>query len=263
MGMPRSEGRLIATGWRLTRTAIALLVLGGGALLIGIAGGLYTLLPRRDDQGLTVQRWLHRGVRGFMWTAGRLGQFRVEGDSGEALRAPGAKLVVANHPTGADVLVLMAFMPQLDCIVKQSWATHPVWGPASHAANYIVAEDGPGAVQEATRRLRAGRSVLVFPEGTRSPESGLGRFHRGAAHLALASGCDFVPVILTSSPPDAFKRGWHWWDLPSGGTTIDMRVGSPISPKASITGDETHSVAVRRMTAHLRGFYEERLGLGN
>ena len=70
---------------------------------------------------------------------------------------------------------------------------------------------GAHAVRHAVERLRAGHSVVVYPEGTRTPAEGLRPFQRGAAHIALRAGCDVVPVCITVTPR-ALMQGQGWTD---------------------------------------------------
>ena len=68
-------------------------------------------------------------------------------------------------------------------------------------------------IRACLRHLEAGRSVVIFPEGTRSPAGGLGAFHAGAAFVALRSGRDLVPVLL-SCEPSTLTKGRSWYDVP-------------------------------------------------
>src|SRR6185436_20227364 len=80
-------------------------------------------------------------------------------------------------------------------------------------AGYLSNDHGDAIVAECVARLRDGRSVIVFPEGTRSPSTGLGAFQRGAAHIALTRGCPLLPVVITCRPP-TLGKGARWHDVP-------------------------------------------------
>ena len=100
-------------------------------------------------------------------------------------------------------------MPQADCVVKaQAWRNPALRGIVS-VAGYIPNLDGEEAIRACAERLAAGRWLVVFPEGSRSPVRGLGRFHRGAAHMALEAGVPILPVTVSCEPP-ALKRGQPW-----------------------------------------------------
>ena len=132
---------------------------------------------------------------------------------------------------------------------------------AVRAADYLVAEAGNQMVEEGARRLREGRTLVMFPEGTRSPERGLGHFYRGAAHIALQSGCDLLPVTIRVEPPSLMK-GQRWWHVPDSTICFSFSVGEPISPKEPLDGTESRSVAARKITRALREYYEKRMLCG-
>ena len=129
---------------------------------------------------------------------------RLRGHDIDKLREPGL-LVVANHPTLLDAVFLMSFMPQADCVVKASHYDNFWLSGAARGAGYIPNRSGPQLVEECAERLRRGRSVLIFPEGTRSPKNGLGTFARGAAHIALRAGSDLVPVTIECDPATLYR----------------------------------------------------------
>jgi 1-acyl-sn-glycerol-3-phosphate acyltransferase len=73
----------------------------------------------------------------------------------------------------------------------------------------------------ALERLRAGVPILIFPEGTRSPERRLHRFHPGAFQIAARAGVPLVPLLITCDPP-TLKRGAPWYCVPE--RTVELRV---------------------------------------
>jgi 1-acyl-sn-glycerol-3-phosphate acyltransferase len=182
-----------------------------------------------------------------------LGRIHVEG--AERLTSPGS-LVVANHPTLIDVVALIAYMPQADCVVKQANFDNPFMRGMLRGAGYLPNSAGPKLVEECVRRLRSGRSLVLFPEGTRSPEKGLGRMQRGAAHVALEAGCDLIPVVITCDPP-ALMKGVPWWIVPDRTFDLRLRVGEPLSLDELVARKESRAIAARALTARLRELFEK------
>src|SRR5258705_8298 len=80
--------------------------------------------------------------------------------------------------------------------------------------------------------------VVVVPEGTRSPRGGLRRFQRGAAHIALKSGCPVVPIVITCRPPTLLK-GQPWHEVPDRRADWVLRVGDPIDPARYLNTETT------------------------
>ena len=108
-------------------------------------------------------------------------------------------------------------------------------------------------------RIRAGRTVLVFPEGTRSPVGGLGPFQRGAAHIALNSGVPLHPVLLTCNPP-ALTKEQSWYHMPEGGIDLVVRVLEPLATDALRGSGLPITIAARRLTAELREVFAKESG---
>ena len=184
----------------------------------------------------------------------------VRGVGLERLSQGGPHLVVANHPTLADVVILLAHMPQADCIVGAEYARHPILRGAASAAGYIRNDGGVEVVEESVRRLRAGRSLLVFPEGTRSPRGGLQPFHRGAAHVALRAEWDLLPVLIDCQPPTLMK-GQPWYEVPERTIRVTLRVEEPISAKPYAASERSAPIAARKLTAELREWFAKSMAI--
>jgi len=150
-----------------------------------------------------------------------------------------------------------SLMPQLDCVVKREAWSNPFMRGVVMAAGYIPNDAGESLVDRCVERIEQGCSLLVFPEGTRSPEGGLGVFQRGAAHAALRSGRPLLPVSIRCEPP-TLMRGQKWYEVPPRRMRFSIDVGEPIAPPALSAG-EPRGLAARRMTAELRDFFAKRL----
>jgi 1-acyl-sn-glycerol-3-phosphate acyltransferase len=93
---------------------------------------------------------------------------------------------------------------------------------------------------------------VVFPEGPRTPEGArLGRFHRGAAHVALRAGVPIQPILITAHPRTLMK-GQKWYHVPDRPLGLTLRPLAPLDPKDVLEGGETTSVAARRVPDALR-----------
>jgi len=247
---------------RSARVGLCFVYFGvGGWLLCTVALPLVRLHARlrglpREAVELRTQRLVHLGCRSFvgcLFDVMRVGRLRWVGE--EAL-ARGPLLVVANHPSLIDTPLLATKLPQADFVVNPSWMTIGWMRRIALAAGYLQADDGAEVVRDAVARLRAGRSVVVYPEGSRTPPEGLRRFQRGAAHIALESGCDILPVTLRVTPR-ALLQGERWTEYPRENPLWELEVGEPIRP-ADVVGDERGPLAARRLTGVLEGYFEKR-----
>lgn len=242
---------------------MAFAVFGIGAFLIAWVGFplLRVLGGSRDRRERRAQYLVHLSFRLFAAFMKVLRLIRVSVIGRERLRGSPAAVVIANHPTLIDVVLLIAAMPQADCVVKQgAWQNLFLRGVVA-GAGYLRNTDGPELVEACVERLRAGRWLLLFPEGTRSPREGLGTFRRGVAHIALRAGADIVPVVITCDPPTLMK-GQPWYGVPDRTVQLTLTVGEQLRPRAPETV-ESSGRTVREWTADIRYFYEARLGHGN
>jgi 1-acyl-sn-glycerol-3-phosphate acyltransferase len=243
-----STTRKLNHAWRVFATGLVFALFGLGALFISL-----TVFPvmrlvswnrdtarRRIQRGMQVTMWL------FMETMRVLGilTYRVEGL--ERLQVPG-KLVVANHPTLIDVVMLVSLMPAVDCIVKRGLWRNPFLRWPVLWAGYLPNSEGEELIDACASTLRNGHSLLVFPEGTRTVPGQPLRMQRGAAHIALAADAELLPVTITCEPPTLFK-GNPWWRVPARRFHLQVNVGLPVSAASFRREGEASSRAARRLT---------------
>jgi 1-acyl-sn-glycerol-3-phosphate acyltransferase len=262
-----SEKRALAHALRRTARQ------GGTALAFGLAGCLLLLvfsvltlgrvLPgTRQTRDARAQWLIHRTYGFLLGFMSWLGLTRIRYEGLERLRTPGPHLIVANHPTLIDFGIVISQLPQADCIVGEAWARSFWFGRVARAAGYIVNSRGAAVVDECAARLRAGRTVLLFPEGTRSPREGLWSFRRGAAHVALRSGFDLELVTIHCDPP-ALLKGQPWWDVPDRRIEYLVRAEEPVRAKNRAWEGASDVLAARRLTAALRTRTIEGLNRGS
>src|SRR4029453_13947682 len=94
---------------------------------------------------------------------------------------------------------------------KQEIRRHPLFGPAFAFAGVVFIDRSDtkkaiGGVGPAGRALRGGRSLAIAPEGTRSRTGQLGRFKKGAFHIAMQAGVPIVPIVFRNAL-DVLPRG--------------------------------------------------------
>jgi putative phosphoserine phosphatase/1-acylglycerol-3-phosphate O-acyltransferase len=110
-----------------------------------------------------------------------------------------------NHQSAMDVLITAQLMQQdVTGIAKKEIKRQPIMGPAMMALGAVfIDRDNKGDPQEALApaiaALKEGKSVLIAPEGTRSKDERLGKFKKGAFHLAMQAGVPIVPIVIHNS----------------------------------------------------------------
>ena len=160
-----------------------------------------------------------------------------------------------NHASMVDIWAVFVAIPSsFRFIAKKQLSRIPLFGWAMSAGRFIfIDRQNPLAARrtmdEAARRIRAGQSVVIFPEGTRTRDGRLGPFKKGGFHLAIDSGAAIVPVAIHGSR-ELMPRGSAL--LRAG--TVRVEVGEPISTAGLTTGDrDALIVKVRDEVARMLG----------
>ena len=237
-------------------TGLSFVCFGLGAVLLG-----FTLLPvlrlstTNARRGITrVQRAVSRSMGAFLWLMESLGVCSYEVRGREKLARRG-QFVVANHPTLIDVVILVSLMPEVDCIVKQAlWRNVFLRWPV-YWAGYISNATGEGLVAACAAALNEGRSLVVFPEGTRTRPGEPLALQRGAAQIALATPADLIPVTITCDPVTLFK-GNPWFRVPARPAHWVISVGDPIQVRGFLAAGEPQPLAARHLTQALKEWFE-------
>jgi 1-acyl-sn-glycerol-3-phosphate acyltransferase len=172
---------------------------------------------------------------------------------------PGPKFVmIANHPTLVDFTAIAAIYGRIACVVKTPLFRAPVVGRVLRQVAYLNSGSGDvfsGAmmVGQALDRLEQSMPVLVFPEGTRSPEDGLRPFLRGAFEIACRANVPILPLLIRCTP-SALGKGRPWYDIPERSASFTVTPLPAISP-----GDWRGDAGA--MASACEEMYRQQLGL--
>jgi len=140
-------------------------------------------------------------AKGVLWICG----VKVIAKGLENIDGKKPGIYMTNHQSYLDVFGLLATLPvDFKFLMKQELMKIPLLGFAMKRAGYIgiEREDPRKAVESmkaAAQRIKSGASVLIFPEGTRSPDGNLQEFKRGGFNLALRAGCQIWPIGISGS----------------------------------------------------------------
>jgi 1-acyl-sn-glycerol-3-phosphate acyltransferase len=175
----------------------------------------------------------------------RSGGVRVMKEGGGDLDPASPYVFACNHQSQFDIPVLHGFLGHdFRWLAKKELFQVPIWGAAMRASGYIAIDRSQGrealkSLSEAAAEVAAGKSVVIFPEGTRSPDGRLGDFKAGGMQLAIKAGVPIVPVAIV---------GTHRV-LPKGKLLVTpgevtVRVGAPLEVKGC-RPREKHDLALR------------------
>ena len=227
-----------------------LLVLGlmsAGWNLVALA--LYPLLPRAC--GLRLGRGMIAFGYGLFWRlAAKTGMMRLDSAVLDSLREERGLIVVANHPSMLDAVMLVARLPRSACIMKASLLRNPLLGPGARLARYIHNDSTYGMVQCAVQDLQAGGQLVIFPEGTRTTLSPHNAFQASFALIAKRAQAPVQAVFIDTVSP-YLGKGWPLWRLPPLPIRFSVRLGRRFPPP------QDHHVLLNEVQAHFTAAMRE------
>lgn len=151
----------------------------------------------------------------------------------ELPRTSGPVVFVANHATLVDVTAIMSQLPDVCCVSKSVYASSRLVGRLLALSGFIDAgtslTERAKSMDVAVQRLAEGSRVLVFPEGSRSPEGSMSEFRRGAFEIACRAKVPVVPLYLRCNP-SALRKDQRVWQQPDTVAHLTIEVGEPIDP---------------------------------
>jgi 1-acyl-sn-glycerol-3-phosphate acyltransferase len=245
--------------WRVLGTGASFALFGvGGVLLWLVVFPLLALFVRDPARRARIARRLvHRSFGGFMRFMRGVGVLTFEVSGGERLRRDGL-LVLANHPTLIDIVFLVSLLPNADCVVRSGLARNPFTRGPINATGYVSNADGAALIEDCVASVAGGSTLVIFPEGTRSPfDGGLQPLQRGAANVAVRGRIDVTPVLIRCTPP-TLRKGEKWYRVPPRRFHISIEV-LPDLPVGPFVADTPEPLAARRLTEHLALFFATEL----
>jgi len=188
-------------------------------------------------------------IRG--WTRVNLALYRVEVEVEGLDRVPRTTplVIMSNHQSLLDIAALIRTLPvDFRFVAKKELVRVPFFGWALWASGQIIIDRqdrtrSVASLRRAAERIRSGINVIIFPEGTRSPDGTLQPFKSGGFHLAIQAGAPILPATVSGSHRVSSKGSLRV----EHGSRIKIYYGEPI-PTAGLTvaDRETLKTRVRR-----------------
>ncbi len=175
-----------------------------------VCGTVSLLASLFDSQG----RWQHACARTWSWLILKTSGIRVRVEGLEHLHPERATIYCVNHQSAMDIPVLFLSLPvQFRFVAKRSLFHWPFVGSHLRRSGHIpVDRDRPQeamkSMKKVAQEIRAGKSVLLFPEGHRSRSGQLLPFKAGSFYIAIMAGVPIVPITINGTPyvlkPDTY-----------------------------------------------------------
>jgi 1-acyl-sn-glycerol-3-phosphate acyltransferase len=246
--------------WRWIGTALGFAFFGIGSLLLGVfVLPLIMLCVRNPERRLhCVRIVIGAAMKTLVIFMHRVGVLSYEISGWEHVDPDDNYLIIANHPSLIDVVFLLSRFPTADCVIKQSIVNNPFMHQLVRAADYIPNTDPGSLLEESIRRLRLGRSLILFPEGTRTASARSPELMAGAAVIAVRSGARCLPVVIHIEPATLTKVD-HWYQVPRRRVFFSMAIQPSITADSVLGGGLDERSAGRQFNAYLQDYFLSRV----
>lgn len=160
-------------------------------------------------------------------------------------------IIIANHQSVIDIMLMLLLSNKILIVTNERVWKHWLWGAVLRYAEYYPAFAGYDNMnQKLQEKVKEGYSIMIFPEGSRSVNDKIKRFHKGVFYLAESLGIEMLPILLHGVNECLRKNEFF---LFSG--RITMKILPRIDLKTGVMG-ETIREQAKAMTAYFRNEYE-------
>lgn len=236
-------------------------------LLFGVGGVLMSLLVFPTlyllPGGRVARKRRARGVIRFcFWLLTRVlsitGVMRLAVTGREHLQDCGGKVILPNHPTYIDVVILQSLIPDCNCIVKAALWDGWSYGGVLRTAGFVRNDAPETMISDCAASLQSGEPLLIFPEGTRTQPGAALKFLRGSAHILLAAQVPVIPVLITCNPP-ALSKAHRWYQVPDQTFVVNVKILPPRRLETFLPQVDTDKITARELTGALESFFTQEL----
>ena len=243
--------------WRIFATGGCFVVFGLSGLLLSMLVFPVQKLMVRDaaKQKKLARKTVHLSFKFFVNLMAMVRIFGFNLKQVQALKDLKGHLVLANHPSLIDVVVLVSIIPNADCIVKAHLFSNPFVRGVFKNTGYISNAEPDELLTDCQASLAAGNNLIVFPEGTRTTPGQELKFQRGAANIALRCQAPITTVIVDFTP-SALTKSEPWYDVPQHKALFSAKIveNPPAVPPLE---PEFVSKQVRAYNSALQQFFQQ------
>lgn len=258
--------------WRIIATGFCFTFFGlGGVFLTVFVFPLQKLFIKDiAKQKQKARKTVHYIFKFFISLMAFTGVFRFDLVRAKTLAEKQGQLILANHPSLIDVVVLISIIPNADCVVKAHLFKNPFLKGVFKNTGYISNADPEGLLSDCRKSLAMGNNLIVFPEGTRSQAGQRLKFQRGAANIALRclsqnDGQEVknqtknnISTVIIRVEPTTLTKSEPWYKVPEHKARFSAELMPNSLPLPEID-KENISKQVREFNQTLECFFIQHL----
>lgn len=193
---------------------------------------LHTLLPRRLGQPIG-RLLIMAGFRIYLRFLALFCACRFDLSALDALRCDRPLVLVANHPSLLDAVMIVSRFPDMVCVMKAALMNNILLGSAARLARYIPNHAPLDVVLRARKALRERAHLLIFPEGTRTERFPVDTCTASAGLIAQRAAVPVQSLLIEFSSP-YLGKAWPLWRRPELPLHFRVRVGRRFAPPTDV-----------------------------
>lgn len=216
-----------------------------GSFLLTIVGVILRLMPLGRNRSRFAFHWLIQKFTSFNLVMASFLRKEIRNKKDTTFSQP--SIVIANHSSFLDILLTTSLHPRLILLTNKWVYNSPVFGGVVRLADYYpVMEGAEGSVDQIKQLTIDGYSVVVFPEGTRSEDGKIKRFHKGAFYMAEQLKLPILPLVIHGAD-DGIRKG----DMYVNDARITLKFLDPIFPNETSFG-ETYTERTKSISRYFK-----------
>lgn len=246
---PASKGLPPYTLIGLIRTVLLFLLFFIGCIFLRVLiAVLYLVSVRKSSKQRLVCRLIQITCKGILLLATAVKKEHIN-KANERFQHPA--IIIANHQSFIDILVLLSLSSKI-LMVTNHWVWHsPFFGAIIRYVDfYYIGEGYEQYMERMRKKVKEGYSIAIFPEGTRTYNGKMKRFHKGAFYLAETLQLDILPILLygnnkiiAKAQPFNIRKGIIYTEILPRIPTDDLSFGT------------TYQERTKRISAYMKEGY--------
>ena len=251
--------------WRVFATGLSFALFGAGAVVVNVllisAIALACRVPEKRQR--SARACIRSSFRLFLRVieALQIVRFDINDETIEKLSGARGRIIVANHPTLIDVVVLLAYVDQSNCVVKQALWRNPLLSWIVSTAGYVPNTDATTVIAACDHALARNEALIIFPEATRTVPGKPLHLQRGAAAIAVRCGAE-VLLFRIRCEPVMLSKDRPWYRVPDRRPRFAVRFSGSVRARDYLSGGQTVTTATRRLTGDLQIELSREVGFG-
>ncbi len=239
--------------WRVIATGICFATFGIGGLILS-----YIVLPTielftsdKKRKHLRAQHAICIMFKAFVILLQVLCVMKIEFKNFAELKKSKGCLIISNHPTLLDYVIIVSQLKYCQVIVKESLLNNIFMQRIIRTGGYIHNTKSIDTFEQIKIALNDGQNLLIFPEGTRTVPNQPLSLQRGAANVAIRALAPIKLLHIRTTTSGLDKNG-KWYKVPNKKVNYCVEVGERLEPDTFLQNNVAPSIAARRLTRHLK-----------